>query len=339
MNDDEIKDPGPQDEVPPPQPWWRKPQNLVAAGLLIIAVVAGGVLIAYNELKRPEDVSNTSVPFEEPVTKEKPKKEKSGAIDWPTFRYDRQRTGFLDVKGIKPPYERVWRYGDTPLLEFPPSIANGVLYFVDNDGHAFALSAKNGHKIWQRRIASLNASTPTYADGRLYIVSLEPGQVMSLDAKTGKQIWKYAGDAPPAAPPAVLTRTAERSSPACAGKRTRSEPDSSTTRRRVTPSSCATLSNTAPIARLASNRRAAAFCFVTSTIRSLTQDGHSCRVRCGVALERHFLAQGDRVHRRAVAGELDRATIHYREMIAEFAGEVEILFDQNDGHVAKPAQI
>jgi hypothetical protein len=122
------------------------------------------------------------VPFEEPVTKEKPKKEKSGAIDWPTFRYDRQRTGFLDVKGIKPPYERVWRYGDTPLLEFPPSIANGVLYFVDNDGHAFALSAKNGHKIWQRRIASLNASTPTYSDGRLYIVNLEPGQVMSLDA-------------------------------------------------------------------------------------------------------------------------------------------------------------
>mgnify|MGYP003440375465 FL=1 len=190
MNDDEIKDPGPQDEVPPPRPWWRKPQNLVAAGLVIVAVVAGGVLIAYNELKRPEDVSNTSVPFEEPVTKEKPKKEKSGAIDWPTFRYDRQRTGFLDVKGIKPPYERVWRYGDTPLLEFPPSIANGVLYFVDNDGHAFALSAKNGHKIWQRRIASLNASTPTYSDGRLYIVNLEPGQVMSLDAKTGRQIWK-----------------------------------------------------------------------------------------------------------------------------------------------------
>ena len=100
MNDDEIKDPGPQDEVPPPRPWWRKPQNLVAAGLVIVAVVAGGVLIAYKELKRPDDVSNTSVPFEEPTAKPKPKKEKSGAIDWPTFRYDRQRTGFLDVKGI-----------------------------------------------------------------------------------------------------------------------------------------------------------------------------------------------------------------------------------------------
>ena len=86
MNDDQSKSKGPQDEVPAERPWWRKTQNLVAAGLIIVAVAGIGVLIAYNQLKRPDDVSNTDVPFKADK-KEKPKKNKGkGTVDWPTFR-------------------------------------------------------------------------------------------------------------------------------------------------------------------------------------------------------------------------------------------------------------
>src|SRR5215468_138869 len=56
---------------------------------------------------------------------------------------------------------------------------------------------------------------------------------------------------PPATPPAVLTKTAERPSPSGEGKRTRSEPDSCRRPRRVTPSSQRTSKRTAPCARLA----------------------------------------------------------------------------------------
>ena len=45
------------------------------------------------------------------------------------------------------------------------------------------------------------------------------------------------------------------------------------------------------------------------------------------------------VERIAVAGIDDGAALHDREMVGELAGEVEILLDQQDGHVAARAQI
>ncbi|HNG57646.1 MAG TPA: PQQ-binding-like beta-propeller repeat protein, partial [Solirubrobacterales bacterium] len=101
-----------------------------------------------------------------------------------------QGAGYLPVNGIHPPFKRVWKYGDQPLLEFPPIVVDGRLYFVDNDGNARALRADNGREIWHRKIADLNASTPTYARGRLYIVNLEPGHVLSMNAKNGRIIWE-----------------------------------------------------------------------------------------------------------------------------------------------------
>ncbi|MDQ2623353.1 MAG: PQQ-binding-like beta-propeller repeat protein [Actinomycetota bacterium] len=196
MNDEPDKpsqESSPQGDAGESRPWYRNRQKVLALALVVAVALAGVGLVAWNELKRPEDVSNPDVPFEAPpkqAKKKKKKKAKRDTIDWPTFRFDRQRTGYVPVKGIKPPFKRVWKYGDQPLLEFPPIVVKGVLYFVDNDGHAYALDADTGRKIWHRRIARLNAATPTYADGRLYIVNMQPGQVMALKAKNGKRIWK-----------------------------------------------------------------------------------------------------------------------------------------------------
>lgn len=174
---------------PEKSPWYRERRKVVAV-LLVALVALGGIgLIAWNELKRPEDVSNPDVPFEAPV--EKPKAvPKDKTVNWSTFRLNPQRTGYLPVNGIRPPFKRVWKYGDQPLLEFPPIVVNGRLYFVDNDGHARALDADTGREIWYRRIADLNASTPTYSKGRLYIVNLEPGHVLALNARNGRRIWQ-----------------------------------------------------------------------------------------------------------------------------------------------------
>lgn len=172
------------------QPWYKQRNKLFAlAGVVLVAAIAIGA-IAWSELKRPDDVSNPDVPFEAP-TKAKPKKKKKDrTVNWTTFRLNPQRTGYLPVNGIRPPFKRIWKYGDQPLLEFPPIVVNGALYFVDNDGHARALRSKNGREIWHRKIAQLNASTPTYSKGRLFIANLEPGQVIALKAKNGRQIWK-----------------------------------------------------------------------------------------------------------------------------------------------------
>ena len=174
-------------------PWWKDRRRLAIVGVVTVVLLAVLAAVAYDQLKRPDDISNPSVGFEAPVdAKPAPKKaaRKDARTNWPTFRYDSQRTGYLPVNGIKPPFKRLWRYGDNPLLEFPPAIANETLYFVDNDGYAYALDANTGEARWSRRIAKLNASTPTYHMGRLYIVNMDPGQVLSLNAKTGRQVWR-----------------------------------------------------------------------------------------------------------------------------------------------------
>ena len=49
----------------------------------------GGIaLIAYNELKRPGDVSNPDVAFKEPAKKPKTVP-KDKTVNWTTFRYNR----------------------------------------------------------------------------------------------------------------------------------------------------------------------------------------------------------------------------------------------------------
>lgn len=173
-------------------PWYRQRRKVLGLAAVVLVAVAGAGLIAFNELKRPDDVSNPDVPFEAPVKapQEKKRPPKDKTVNWPTFRLNHQRTGYLPVKGIHPPFKRVWKYGDQPLLEFPPIVVDDRLYFVDNDGHARALRADNGREIWHRRVASLNASTPTYSKGRLYIVNLEPGHVLALKAKNGRKIWQ-----------------------------------------------------------------------------------------------------------------------------------------------------
>ena len=121
---------------------------------------------------------------------QKPPKPKAKTVNWPIFGLNRARTRYLPAKGVKPPFRKLWRYTERPLLEFPPIYVGGKLYFVNNSGSAFALDADTGKLLWKRRIGRLNASSPAYYQHRLYIVNLVPGHIVKLDAKTGKTIWK-----------------------------------------------------------------------------------------------------------------------------------------------------
>jgi outer membrane protein assembly factor BamB len=161
----------------------RRVETALAVGILAIG---GGVLLAYELLKRPPDVHNETATFK-PQPPPKPKKT---TVNWPLFGYNAARTRYLPAKGIKPPFRRIWRYGERPLLEFPPVYADGKLFGVNNNGTAFALDADTGKVLWQRSIGRLNASSPTYYKHRLYIVNLAPGHVVKIDADSGRVIWK-----------------------------------------------------------------------------------------------------------------------------------------------------
>jgi outer membrane protein assembly factor BamB len=176
-----------------------------AVALLAAALVFSAAAVGYELLKRPADVHNPDAIFKPQKPPAPPPQAKT--VNWPMYGLNPARTRYLPAKGIKPPFRKLWRYRNKPLLEFPPIYVGGKLYAVNNNGYAFALDADTGKVLWERRIGALNASSPTYYRHRLYIVNLVPGHIVKLDAKTGKTIWKKSLPGRAESSPVVVDRT------------------------------------------------------------------------------------------------------------------------------------
>ena len=164
----------------------------------VVVVLGLGALVVYNTwVKAPGDVTDEDAEFQDtaeqdvpPPEEPEPRKRKGETFVWPDFGFSPNRARYLPAD-IEPPYETRWKYrGDRQLMEFPPVLAKGVLFIVRNDAVAVGLNAKSGNIRWQRRIGKLNASSPAYDRGRLFVATLDPGQVTSLRAKTGRILWQ-----------------------------------------------------------------------------------------------------------------------------------------------------
>jgi outer membrane protein assembly factor BamB len=161
--------------------WENHRTAVLAAGLVLgIALVAAG----YALVKRPEDVSNPEATF----TEEGPKPP-IGITNWQYYGLDEERTRYLNVPQVKPPYKVKWRFKGNRLLEYSPILIAGSLYAINNNGLAFSVKTRSGKARWKREIAALNASAPGFSDGYVYVSTLEPGRVQALDARDGKRIW------------------------------------------------------------------------------------------------------------------------------------------------------
>ena len=167
-----------------PKRLWREHRRLCDR-LLVAAVVARGrrrgarLRAAEAPGRRPQRRTPSS-------SRRSRRRRRAKTVNWPIYGSTAARTRYLPAKGVKPPFRKLWRYTERPLLEFPPIYVGGKLYFVNNSGFAFALDADTGKVLWKRRIGRLNASSPAYSKHRLYIVNLVPGHIVKLDAKTGK---------------------------------------------------------------------------------------------------------------------------------------------------------
>ncbi|HVQ59526.1 MAG TPA: PQQ-binding-like beta-propeller repeat protein [Solirubrobacterales bacterium] len=189
-----------------PKRLWREHRPWAIGLIAGVVVLVVGAVVAYNSLKRPGDVHNQeAIERFQPQKPEKPVRAKT--VNWPVFGYDLARTRYLPVRGIRPPFDKLWRYTNRPLLEFPPIYVAGRLYAVDNNANAFSLDADTGKVVWERSIGRLNASSPAYYRHRLYIVNLVPGHIVKLDAKTGKVIWKRSLPGRAESSPLVIDRT------------------------------------------------------------------------------------------------------------------------------------
>lgn len=161
----------------------RRRWPLVAAAVVAILVVAA--IVGYNHFKRPGDVLNANAKFD--PSEAKPTR---GLVDWPTYGFDNGKVRYLPRRGLRPPLKPRWEFVSGALMEFSPIVVKERVFGVNNAGLAFSLAAKTGAVDWKRRIGELNASSPAFSDGRLFMVNLEPGAVQALDADNGKEIWK-----------------------------------------------------------------------------------------------------------------------------------------------------
>ena len=174
--------------------------------LLALGILFSAAIVGYQLLKRPADVHNAeAIRHFKPQKPPPPKEPKT--VNWPVYGFNPSRTKYLPVKGIKPPFDKLWRFTERPLLEFPPIYVGGKLYFVNNSGWAYALDADSGKVLWKRRIGRLNASSPAYYKHRLYIVNLVPGHIVKLNAKNGKIVWKRSLPGRAESSPVVIDRT------------------------------------------------------------------------------------------------------------------------------------
>ena len=178
---------------------------LVLAGL---AVLAGGLLAAFvvHRLREGGNVRGSStVEYHPATTVERPPASAKG-VQWPTYGFDQEHTRAVDLP-LRPPYRVLWIYHAGSLVEFPPAIGYGRLYFATNDGRLIAISEKTGSRAWIFRAHRCVAASPTlgpHAHGTVYEVFLNrppcnaeghghgvDGRVMAISAGNRRVHWQH----------------------------------------------------------------------------------------------------------------------------------------------------
>jgi outer membrane protein assembly factor BamB len=176
---------------------------LIVIGLLLL--LAGGALAAawvWNE-RQTEDVRGSAdtefVETEEPgaTTREE---EVVNKEPWPTYGFDPARTRFAPEFQHRPPYRKLWVVSAGRLIEFPPVIAYGRVYFADTSGRFYAVEAETGKIAWKQALGRSTAASPTVGEGVVYQPLMnEPGEeresangfLLALDAETGDEKWRF----------------------------------------------------------------------------------------------------------------------------------------------------
>src|SRR3984885_6155523 len=137
-------------------------------------------------------------------------------VDWAYHGYDVYNDQYVDIDQITPAnvsqLKPAWTFhtglnDPGAALEMTPIVVGGVMYITDGDDNAFAVNPTTGKQIWAYHptdmvsISTLPLSGPrdnhgvAYGQGLIFLARLD-AQLVALDAKTGKVVWKTVVDLP-----------------------------------------------------------------------------------------------------------------------------------------------
>lgn len=145
----------------PRRPLWRAVLGLAVAVLGV--AVAGAVIV----LTKPHNVSHPDVQFTAPqgdqtaTTTTTHTRAAEPQFSWLWYGYSATRTrDFVAPADLHPPLHVGWAYHSGALLEFPPSIHDDQMFFLDDSGYAKEINVRTGKVGWSRKIGNLAAATP-----------------------------------------------------------------------------------------------------------------------------------------------------------------------------------
>jgi outer membrane protein assembly factor BamB len=130
---------------------------LVVAGVLILVA---GIAVAYYEStnRYGGSVRGTSTEFEPTRTAPVPQPSETSIVS-PMFGGVPQHL-HVGVGKLRPPFRRDWVTGGTSLIEFPPAIAFGYLYYASLNGNLIAASTRTGRRLWTVHVGRCEAAGP-----------------------------------------------------------------------------------------------------------------------------------------------------------------------------------
>ncbi len=124
----------------------------------------------------------------------------SKLVPWPTYGAEAARLHVAVGVDLVPPFRRAWTFRARSLVEFPPAIGYGRLFFANNDGELFAIAAATGRLAWSYAAHRCQAMSPAVNAGTVYATFLNrppcnatggslDGELVALGARSGKVLW------------------------------------------------------------------------------------------------------------------------------------------------------
>jgi outer membrane protein assembly factor BamB len=172
---------------------------ILGGAAVVIAVVLGIGVAYYLHVKHAaRDIRGSStVEF---VPTPPPPKVTEPNVPWPMYGRDPERLRVATGISLRPPFRRVWTFHARSLVEFPPAVGYGRLFFANNDGVLFAISAKTGRRAWRYISKRCQAMSPAVDLHTVYVTFLNhppcnasgqhQGQLVALWVGSGKVRWR-----------------------------------------------------------------------------------------------------------------------------------------------------
>jgi outer membrane protein assembly factor BamB/tRNA A-37 threonylcarbamoyl transferase component Bud32 len=130
----------------------------------------------------------------------------AGAVEWPTFSFDRRNSGRSPAVGPTSSVSAAWRHETGGPVATTPVVASGFVYVGSDDGTLYALDAISGERQWSVETGSRVRSSPTFRDGTIYFGS-DDEAVRAVDASGGDVTWTTATDDNVSSSPVVADGT------------------------------------------------------------------------------------------------------------------------------------